>query len=149
MAKYRHRIFEMYEFRDEATRALTPKSARSVMEAVAADWTFVHLAVSRSETVTHVHFNGAQAFEEETAQDLRADFSQLANGLVRDSKVLLDFVGVNSFCAAAIDELILFNQKLRTKGSRLALCCLDPTVHQSFFLESATETSNKHEFSGY
>ena len=41
MAKYRHRIFEMYEFRDEATRALTPKSARPATEATAPEsWTF-------------------------------------------------------------------------------------------------------------
>lgn len=51
----------------------------------------------------------------------------------RSRSFLLDFVGAKSFCADAIDELILFNQKLRTKGSRMALCCLDPTVHQSFF----------------
>ena len=134
MAKYRHRIFEMYEFRDEATRALTPKSARPVTEATASEsWTFKHLAVSRSASVAHVQFKRAQAFGEETANDLRVDFSQLADKLVRDSKVLLDFVGVKSFCAAAIDELILFKQKLRTKGSRIALCSLDRTVHQSFF----------------
>ena len=134
MAKYRHRIFEMYEFRDEATRALTPKSARPVTAATAPEsWTLKHLAVSHSASVAHVQFKSALAFGEETANDLRADFSQLADRLVRDSKVLLDFVGVKSFSAASIDELILFNQKLRTKGSRIALCCLDPTVHQSFF----------------
>ena len=134
MAKYRHRIFEMYEFRDEATRALTPKSARPVTEATAPEsWTFKHLAVSHSASVAHVQFKRAQAFGEETANDLRVDFSQLADKLVRDSKVLLDFGGVKSFCAAAIDELILFNQKLRTKGSRIALCSLDSSVQQSFF----------------
>ncbi len=134
MAKYRHRIFEMYEFRDEATRALTAKSARPVTESTAQEsWTFKHLAVSHSARVAHVRFKSALAFGEETKNDLRADFAQLADRLVRDSKVLLDFVGVKSFCAAAIHELVLFNQKLRTKGSRLALCRLDPTVHQSFF----------------
>ncbi len=137
MAKYRHRIFEMYEFRDEANRALTPKSARPVTEATDPEsWTFKYLAVSRSAGVSHVQFKRTQAFEEETVNDLRADFSQLADKLVRDSKVLLDYGGVKSFCAAAIDELIRFNQKLRTKGSRIALCCLDPTVHQSFFRKS-------------
>ena len=141
MAKYRHRIFEMYEFRDEATRALTPKSARPDTEATAPEsWTFKHLDVSHSPSLAHVQFKRAQAFGEETATDLRVDFSQLADRLVRDSKVLLDFVGVKSFCAAAIDELVLFNQKLRTKGSRIALCSLDPSVHQSFF-----KKSNGHE----
>ena len=127
----------MYEFRDEATRALTPKSARPVTEATAAEsWTFKHLNVSCSAGVVHVQFKSAQTFGEETVNDLRVDFSQLADRLVRDSKVLVDFVGVKSFCAASIDELNLFNQKLRTKGSRIALCCLDPTVHQSFFAGS-------------
>ena len=134
MAKYRHRIFELYEFRDEATRALPAKSARPVRESAAQEsWTFKHLVVSQSASVAHLQFKQPHAFGEETATDLRVDFSQLADRLVRDSKVLLDFVGVKSFCAAAIHELVLFNQKLRTKGSRLALCRLDPTVHQSFF----------------
>ena len=127
----------MYEFRDEAARALTPKPARPVTEATAPEsWTFRHLAVSHSASVTHVQFKRVQTFGAETVNDLRVDFSQLADKLVRDSKVLLDFVGVKSFCAAAIDELILFNQKLRIKGSRIALCSLDPTVHQSFFIRN-------------
>jgi anti-anti-sigma regulatory factor len=134
MAKYRHHIFEMYEFRDEAIRALTPKTAHHVTEATAPEsWTFKHLAVSRSASVTHVEFKRAQAFDEETVSDLRADFAQLADSLVRDSKVLLDFAGVELFCAASIDELVLFNQKLRTKGSRIALCCLDPVARDTFF----------------
>ena len=144
MAKYRHKIFEMYEFRDEATRALTPKSARPFTESTASEsWTFKHLTVSHSASVAHVQFKKTETLGEETVNDLRVDFSQLADRLVRDSKVLLDFVGVNSFCAAAIDELILFNQKLRTKGSRIALCCLDPTVHQSFFGKSKGHEQRK------
>ena len=154
MAKYRHRIFEMYEFRDEATRALTPKSARPVPEAPTPEapapeapapeapvreapapesWAFKHLAVSRLASVTHVEFKRAQIFGEETVSDLRRDFTQLADRLARDSKVLLDFAGVMTFSSASIDELALFNRKLKTKGSRFALCCLDPAVHQSFF----------------
>ena len=141
MAKYRHRIFEMYEFLDEATCALTPKSARPVTEATAPEsWTFKHLAVSRSASVTHVQFKRAQTFGEETASDLGEDFSQLADKLARDSKVLLDFAGVTSFSSASIDALDLFKRKLQIKGSRIALCCLDPAVRQSFF-----ESSNEHE----
>ena len=42
MANYRHRIFEMYEFRNEAIRALTPKSAHPVTEATTLEsWTYV------------------------------------------------------------------------------------------------------------
>jgi len=141
MAKYRHRIFEMYEFQDEAIRALTPKSAIPANEGTAVEsWDLKRLAVSRSANVVLVQFKNAQSCGEGTVSDLREDFSQLADTLLRDSKVLLDFVGVKSFCVASIDELILFNKKLRTKGSRIALCCLDATVQQSFF-----GTSNGHQ----
>ena len=134
MAKYRHRIFEMYEFRDEAIRALTPKTAHLATEGAGSEpWTFTHLAVSRSASVTHVEFKTAQTIAEETLSDFREDFAQLADRLDRDSKVLLDFAGVKLFCAACIDEIILLNQNLRTKGSRIALCCLDPTARESFF----------------
>lgn len=137
MAKYRHRIFEMYEFLDEAKRALTPKSVRPVPETTSSEsCAFKHLVVSHSARVAHVRFKSAAAFGEETKNDLRVDFAQLADGLARDSRVLLDFVGVKSFCPASIDELILFSQKLRTRGSLIALCCLDPTVHRSFFDKS-------------
>jgi anti-anti-sigma regulatory factor len=141
MAKYRHRIFEMYEFRDEATRALTPKSARPDTEATAPEsWTFKHLAVSRSASVTHVRFKRAQTFGEETVGDLREDLSQLADRLVRDSRVLFNFAGVMSFGSASIEALALFNRTLQIKGSQIALCCLDLAVHQSFF-----RRSNGHE----
>ncbi len=134
MAKYRHRIFEMYEFRDEAVLAITPKSENTVTETTTPEsWTFAHLAVSRSASVTLVQFKEARTFEEETVSELRDDFAQLADRLGRDSKVLLDFTGVELFSSDAIDALVLFNQKLQTKGSRLALCCLGPATRESFF----------------
>ena len=41
MAKIRHKIFEMYEFRDEAVDALTPTSAQRVTKDVTSEsWTF-------------------------------------------------------------------------------------------------------------
>ena len=139
MAKYRHRIFEMYELRDEAIVALTPKTARPATEASAPEsWSFTHLAVSRSTCVTHVEFKGSQTFGEETVDDLREDFSQLAERLVTDSKVLLDFAGVKSFCAASVDTLVRFNKKLRNKGSRTVLCCLEPAARESFFAAVVT-----------
>ena len=134
MAKYRHRIFEMYEFRDEAVRALTPKLARPVTEAAAPEsWTFQHLAVSRPASVTLVQFKGASTFGQETMSDLREDLTQLADELVRDSKVLFDFAGVVSFSSASIDALAEFDQKVKFKGSRIAPCCLDPAARKSFF----------------
>ena len=141
MAKYPHRIFEMYEFHDEATRALTPKLVSPATEATSPKpWTLKHLAISCTAGVTHVRFKSAQSFEGETASDLGEDFSELADSLDRNSKVLFDFEGVTSFSAASINALDLFKRQLRNKGSRIALCCLDPTVKQSFF-----KRSNGHE----
>ncbi len=138
MAKYRHRIFEMYDLRDEAVRALTPESAPSVTTATAPEkWAFTQLRVSRSAGVTHVEFKTAQSFAEEAVSDLREDFAQLADRLVRDSRVLVDFAGVESFSAAALDVLVQFKQKLQTKGSRVALCCLEPATREAMFAASS------------
>jgi len=133
MAKYRHRIFEMYEFRDEATHALTPKSENTVTEGTAPEsWTFRHLAVSRSAVVTHVKFKEETTFGDETVQTLREDLAKLAEMLDKDSKVLFDFAGVVLFGPASFNALVLFNKRLKNKGSRIALCSLAPTVRESF-----------------
>ena len=135
MAKIPHRIFEIYESRDEATRALTPKLQKTATESSAPDsWIFEHLTVSRSAGVTHVEFTEAEDFGEETVAGLRKDFAQLAGTLGIDSKVLVDFTGVVLFSAAFIDALVVFSKNLRTKGSRIALCCLAPTAREFFFL---------------
>jgi anti-anti-sigma regulatory factor len=134
MAKYRHRIFEMYELRDEAIQALTRKLGKTATEATAPDsWTFVHLTVSRVEGVIDVQFKEPRTFDDATAGDLRADFARLADLLGRDSKVLLDFSGVVSFNAASLSTLVQFNRTLQTKGSRIAVCCLEPATRESFF----------------
>ena len=134
MAKLPHRIFEIYESREEAIQVLTPKSERTATDATAPEsWEFRHLAVSRSAGVTHVEFKEAQDFGDETVTELRDDFAQLADQLGRDNKVLLDFTGVVLFGSAFINAMALFNKKLRVKGSRIALCCLAPGVRESFF----------------
>jgi anti-anti-sigma regulatory factor len=83
--------------------------------------------------VTHVQFNEAKTPGDETLTSLGTDLGHLADILGRDSKVLLDFTGVASFSTASINAIVLFNKKLRTKGSRIALCCLEPTARESFF----------------
>jgi anti-anti-sigma regulatory factor len=129
----------MYELRQEAIRALAPKSDQPVTETTAPEtWTSEHLVVSRSARVTHVEFKAAQTFGEKTVSDFRGDFAQLADRLDRDSKVLLDFAGVVSFSLAAINALSRFNQKLRSKGSRMVLCSLDPTARECFFADHSS-----------
>jgi len=135
MAKIRHRVFEIYESRSEAIRALTPKLQKAATESSAPDsWEFQHLTVSRSAGVTLVEFADPKKFGEETADELREDFSQLADNLGIDSKVLVDFTGVDHFSAACVDSLVVFSQMLRTRGSRIALCSLAPAARESFFL---------------
>ena len=135
MAKIPHRIFEIYESHDEATRALTPKSEKIATESTGpGSWTFEHLTVSRTAGVTHVQFTEAENFGEETVAGLREDFARLADKLGIDNKVLVDFTGVVLFSAAFIDALVVFSKKLRTKGSRIALCCLAPAAREFFFL---------------
>jgi anti-anti-sigma regulatory factor len=135
MAKIPHRIFEIYESREEATRALTPKLQKAAKESSAPhSWTFQHLSVSRTGGVTHIQFTEAREFGEETVAGLREDFAQLADKLGIDSKVLVDFTGIVLFSAAFIEALVLFRKRLRTKGSRVALCCLAPAAREFFFL---------------
>jgi FtsZ-interacting cell division protein YlmF len=135
MAKYRHRIFEMYELREEAVRAMTPRSEKTATEATAPEsWTFTHLDVSRSAGVMHVQFKEPRDFEDATMGGLREDLKSLADLLGRDSKVLMDFSGVKSFDAASISVLVQFSRNLQIKGSRFALCCLEPATRESFFV---------------
>jgi anti-anti-sigma regulatory factor len=125
----------MYEFCDEAIRALTPKSAHPVTAATPPEsWVFKHLAASRAASVTHLKFKSAQTFGDVTASGLREDFAQLADRLPRDSKVVLDFTGVVSFDSASIDALIQLDKHLRNKGSRIALCSLSPAARECFFV---------------
>jgi hypothetical protein len=137
MAKIPHRIFEMYEFREEAIDTLTPRAAQPVTETAAPEtWTMKHLAVSRSASVSLVEFNKGQDFGEEAEKELRQYLRQLPGSLIRDSKVLFDFTGVTSISSASIDALVHFKEMLRTRGSRIALCCLGPAARQSFFSKS-------------
>ena len=135
MARIPHRVFEIYESREEATRVLTPKSEKAGTKSRAPEaWDFAYLTVSRSAGVTHVQFTQAKDFGEETVAGLRQDFAHLADQLDIDSKVLVDFTGVALFDTAFIDALVVFSKKLRTRGSRIALCCLAPTARAFFFV---------------
>ena len=135
MAKHRHRVFEIYEDRAEAIGALTPQTVKP--DAVNANGPlpldFHHLAVSRWSFVTHVKFKGAMEFPQECEAELRDDFSQLADILGIDSKVLLDFADVKSLSPACIDALVVFDRRLRNRGSRTVLCCLAPDTRASFY----------------
>ena len=134
MAKYRHRTFEMFDFSDEATCALASKSTRPAANFDDPEsWSFQHLVALRSAGVIQVKFKKRKRFAAEFSSELRTDFSQLADFLVNDSRVLLDFECLSEFGSGCIDELKRFNTKLQSKGSRMVLCNLEPAVRASFF----------------
>ncbi len=134
MAKYRHRIFEMYESLDETIQAMVPKSERAVAEVAIPELKDLkHLEVSHAASLTHVQFKDPEALGEEAVSGLRNDFAQLTERLERDSKVMVDFTGLESFSPAGIDALVLLHKQLKNRGSRIALCGLSPAVREAFF----------------
>lgn len=135
MAKYRHRVFEMYEYRAEAMRTLSPDydEIGESAPAVPSPSGFKHLVVSRAAVVTEVEFSGKSEFTDEAEGELQEDFSKLIDSLDIASKVLLDFTGVKSFSPACINVLVDFERKLRNRGSRIVLCSLAPEARACFF----------------
>jgi anti-anti-sigma regulatory factor len=114
--------------------ALTPRKEKSGTEATVPEtWKFKHLSLYRPAGVTHVQFKRAGSLTAEALDELVEDFGQLAERMGRDSKVLLDFTGVTLANAALIDALVVFHKRLRNKGSRFALCCLEDSVREFFF----------------
>lgn len=130
----------MYEYRDEAVDSLAPNSVQPVADTDAPEsWKFKHLGVTQLANIAHVEFKQGDTFKENTENELREDLAHLADLLTKNSRVLFDFTGVASVSALSINELASFNQNLRTKGSRIAVCCLDADVRESFF-----DRSNGH-----
>ena len=124
----------MYDFRDEAIADLVPRTAQPPTDANGPEsWNLNCLLVARVGGATLIQFRDPSSFSEERLADFRDDLQELTRGLVKDSKVVLDFSGVSSFNAPPIDALVLFNQQLHIKGSRLALCCLEPAPREAFF----------------
>lgn len=134
MAKRQHRVFEIFDFRDEAIRALTPRSADHVTgESVLESWDFTLLTASRFDSVTNVRFKNPDKLNDGDVSALRRDFAQLTERLGSASKILLDFSGLASISSDSIDTLATFNKSLRHKGSRMVLCCLDSTARNYFY----------------
>jgi len=124
----------MYELLDEAIAALAPRS--TVGETSSGEpslWSLSRLDALRVAGVTHVKFRNANSDGAETVSDLTSDFSQLIDALPNNSRVLMDFAGLEQFCQSSIESLELFKRKLQSKGSQIALCSLEPDVRAAFF----------------
>lgn len=136
MAKDRHRIFEIYESRDEAAWELMPKVDKAESEVTSTEsWSFKQLAVSRLAGITQVRFKEPALLAQEIITQIQEDLALLADKLGGGSRVLIDFTGVQMFGSAGINALIMFNKKLQIRGSRMVLCCLDPNVRATFFAQ--------------
>jgi anti-anti-sigma regulatory factor len=85
-----------------------------------------------------VQFSDAQALSDAAASELREDLAQLAEDMDRDSRILLDFTGIEPFDPAAIEALVVFDKKLRVRGSRMVLCCLAPEAREAVFAACAS-----------
>ena len=83
--------------------------------------------------MTFVAFASPESFGTANLKEIADDLKQLSNALGQHSKVLVDFSGVPSLPEGFIDALVQFNTNLRTKGSRIALCALQPAVREVFF----------------
>ena len=134
MAKYRHKLFEMYDFHNEARDALASKEVMSLPESTAwQDAKFSLLEISQEAGITVIKFQSPASAEPSMSPDYREDFATLAAVLSRNSKVIFDFTGVEKFGPASIDALGNLSHTLRNKGSRIVLCCLQPEVKEAFF----------------
>jgi len=132
IGKTPHRIFELYEIRDEAIEALTPKNAVKFDHDHLDSSNYQQISITALDLILHVQFS-SKRYDEATLAELTGDFLELSKVLAMNSKILIDFENVEAFCPRSIDLLAEFNKKLRNKGSSVVLCCLDEEVMKSFF----------------
>ncbi len=124
----------MFDFKDEAVSALTLRSSPPTSELEDPQlWAFKRLNASLSDGVIHVQFTASSLNGDEMRRELRGDFTNLADWVANNSRVLLDFEGVSDFDASCIEALTLLEQRLKSKGSRLALCSLGEAAQSEFF----------------
>ena len=137
MAKDRHRIFEIYETRDEAAWELMPKGNKVGQDVAPAETqSFKQITVSRLAGIIQIRFNEDTIEAQDIVTQVQDDLVQLADQLSGNSRVLIDFTGVQVFGTAGINALMAFNKKLHIRGSRMVLCCFEPNVRTIFFAEN-------------
>ena len=143
MAKTRHRTFEMFDVLQEATSALASKlPCVTTGGSDPESWRFRQLiAVTRPSGVVHITFKQGALSKADSVNEFGTGLAHLTGLFVNGSRVLLDFEGVLEFGTDSIIKLTEFNSKLQTKGSRVVLCNLEPTVRVSFFPHRSTNAS--------
>lgn len=140
IAKTPHRIFEIYADRDEAIQALTPKSGAPVDYGHLATTSYQQLSAAVRGCVLHVEFADKECSDNTAIDGLRGDFLELSQNMAMNGRVLMDFQGVEAFSPEAIELLVEFNKRMRNKGSRVVLCCIEPEVLENFFPTRSNKT---------
>ena len=133
MAKYRHRTFEMFDFYDEAVSTLKVRPREMQRVSGIETNTLEHLIVTEHEKIVRITFEPVCLDTPPSTCIYRDDFSQLADLLPNDSRVIVDFDGVTEFPTSSLETLEMFYRRLKSKGSRLVLCNLDPNVKSAFY----------------
>jgi hypothetical protein len=137
VAKVRHRVFEIYETVDEGIQELVARGEKAAPSFPDSEsWRFTLLDVKCEAGLTLVRFKQPRLDTPQIAAEVSDDFSKLEGFLTRDSRVLLDFTGVESVNPNLLTALALFDKRLRIKGSRIVLCSIGQNVRESFWTVS-------------
>ncbi|WP_390621729.1 STAS domain-containing protein [Roseiconus nitratireducens] len=123
-------MFELYN-EAVATLSVRPRDSRKIPNEIPTSLT--RLTIQQIENFVRVTLVQTDVREDRSTCPFAKDFSRLADLLQNDSRVLLDFEGVDQFSAVSVGQLKVFCQQLKSKGSRLVLCNLTSTVRSSFY----------------
>jgi anti-anti-sigma factor len=90
-----------------------------------------YLQVEQIGTVTVVTFNRSEFLDETT---IRLIGEQLAHLAIRSERprLLLNVAAVKKLSTMLLGHFITLNKKTRAAGGRMALCRLDPQLHEAF-----------------
>ncbi len=138
MARIHHRVFEIYDQRDEAGLSLISKTGQQAHNAIdPGALQLQQLNASRESIVICLDFKQAPEGSRESIAEFKADLDHVADKLTPGSKVLVDFSKVETLPGACVDALAQFRSRIRPDGSRVVLCGLQPAVREVFFEQPA------------
>lgn len=123
----------MFDSYNEAVATLNVRPRAQPRNLNALEMSFANLTVKQSENFVRVALRQTDVNEEQPACPFAKDLSLLAELLHNDSRVVLDFEGVEQFSAASVESLKTFYRQLKSKGSRLVLCNIEPSVKPTFY----------------
>jgi hypothetical protein len=94
---------------------------------------FQHLVISQAGGVTLVEFKSPATFADVNLKELSDDFSLLTESTERHCKIVMDLAGIETVSPGFVEALVQLHGKLKIRGSRIALCALEPAAREAFF----------------